>query len=388
MANKKKTEDTTSATDVTLADPERRSLLKQCFGDMMYDEDRNTGGVIPTSSYMINYILGVGGIPLGRVVQLAGAESSGKTTLCMDIMKNAEQMGYSFLYFDAEQTFNVDLAKQMGIRTPPSEYLSHESRISRILAMLIGPHKDLKKQEGILLPDSSIGDMMLNQKKLKLIIIDSLNSLITPKVEKADLEKSQMGALSAYLSQYLPLLVPKLSYAGVTLIGIQQLRDNIGQMFGDTTTVSGGRAWKHNVSVALNLTPRLGKDDQIFDASGAKMGTTVKAYVSKSKVSRPYLSGDYKVVFGQGFVDVERELFNIAVRHGVLEKPNAVTYKFGGESWRGEDTMVKAIAASSELKDSIYAAVQKSRAMISADMVGMAPESTIEGYIDDDQEIV
>ena len=386
MANKKKAEIVT--TDNALADPERKNSLKQLFGDLMYDEDRITNEVIPTSSYMINYILGVGGIPLGRVVQLAGAESSGKTTLCMDIMKNAEMMGYSFLYFDAEQTFNVDLARQMGIRTPPGEYLSHESRISHILAKLIGPHKDLKKQEGILLPDSPIGDLMLNKKKLKLIIIDSLNSLITPKVEKADLEKSQMGALSAYLSQYLPLLVPKLSFAGVTLIGIQQLRDNIGQMFGDTTTVSGGRAWKHNVSVAINLTPRLGKDDQIFDASGAKMGTTVKAYVSKSKISRPYLSGDYKVVFGRGFVDVERELLNIAIRHGVIEKPTVQRYKFEDQTWVGEDNTVKAIAENADLKDAIFTAVQKSRAMISADMTGMPPSEAIAGYIDDDQEIV
>lgn len=367
------------------SDPARREWLRKYFGDMVWDTERFKSEVIPTSSFMLNYILGIGGIPTGRVIQLAGAESSGKTTLCMDIMKNTEDMGYSFLFFDAEQTFNVDLAKQMGIKTPPEEYLVRESRLAQIMAKLIGPHKDLKKQDGILLPDSEIGDYFLNEKKLKIIVIDSLNSLITPRSEQSDLEKGQVGHLSSYLSYCLPLLVPKLSFAGVSLIGVQQLRENIGQYGKDPTTTSGGRAWKHNVSVAINLTPRTGKEDQIFDASGAKMGTTVKAYVSKSKVARAYLSGDYKVIFGRGITQPEGEIFDVAVRTGVLERPNNVTYKFGELTWRGEAATKKAIADDESLRSKIIEAITTNKeAGVCAQVADQLPD----GYIDDDQDIM
>lgn len=380
MANKTKREDRQDS----VQDQVRRDWLRKYFGDMVWDTERFKSEVIPTSSYMLNYILGIGGIPTGRVIQLAGAESSGKTTLCMDIMKNTEDMGYSFLFFDAEQTFNVDLAKQMGIKTPPEEYLVRESRMHQIMAKLIGPLKDLKKQEGILLPDSEVGDYFLNEKKLKVIVIDSLNSLITPRSESSDLEKGQVGHLSSYLSYCLPLLVPKLSFAGVSLIGVQQLRENIGTYGKDPTTTTGGRAWKHNVSVAINLTPRTAKEEQILDASGAKMGTTVKAYISKSKVARAYLSGDYKVVFGRGITEPEGEVFAVAVRTGVLERPNNITYKFGELTWRGEAAVKKAIAEDVNLSNKLKEAIQANK---DAGICAAVEDELPEGYLDDDQEI-
>ena len=368
------------------SDAERAKMLKSMFGDMVDDGDRNTSEVIPTSSFMLNYILGVGGIPTGRIVQLAGAESSGKTTLCMDIMKNAEDMGYSFLFFDAEHTFSKELAKQMGIRTPYNEFVVSESRIAQIMAMLIGPHKGLKKQDGILIPDSPPGDLFLNKKKLKLIIIDSLNSLITPRSEQSDLEKGQVGHLSAYLSYCLPLLVPKLAFAGVTLIGVQQLRENIGTYGKDPTTTSGGRAWKHNVSVAINLTPKTSKEDQIFDTNGAKMGTTVRAYISKSKVSRAYMSGDYRVIFGKGITQKECEVFDVGVRTGVIARPNNVKYQFGDATFIGEEKMKQAIADDDDLRNNIIQAIESAKT--SAEMQTAQGSPLPDDFISDDQEIV
>ena len=381
MANKKAKDSIPPENE--LHDPEREGWLKKYFGDMVWSEDRFKSEVIPTSSFMLNYLTGIGGIPTGRVIQLAGAESSGKTTLCMDIMKNTEDMGFSFLFFDAEQTFNVGLARQMGIRTPPSEYLIRESRLAQIMAKLIGPHKDLKKQEGILLPDSDVGNHFLNEKKLKVIVIDSLNSLITPRSDQSDLDKGVVGHLSAYLSYCLPLLVPKLSFAGVSLIGVQQLRESIGSYVKETTT-SGGRAWKHNVALGISLTPRTKKEDQLFDASGAKMGTTVKAYISKSKVARAYLSGDYKVIFGRGITQPEGEIFDVALRTGVLEKPSAVSYKFGDLQWTGEKKTRDAIAGDESLRNKLVEAI---KANMEAGVAAAVPTELPEGFIDDDQDV-
>jgi len=375
--------------NVNNVDKLRRKYLQDAFGDVVWDGNRFHSDIIPTSSFMLNYILGVGGIPTGRIVQLAGAESSGKTTMCMDIMRNAEKLGYSFLFFDAEQTFDIDLAAQMGIQTPPEEYLVRESRMSQIMAKLIGSLKGQKKQNGILLPDSEIGDFFLREKKLKIIVIDSLNSLITPRSEGSDLEKGQVAHLSAYLSYCLPLLVPKLSFAGVTLIGVQQLREKVGAWSPSgkpPTTTSGGRAWKHNISIAINLTPKSSKDDQILDENGAKMGTTVSAYISKSKVSRAYLRGDYKVVFGKGIIEPESEIFDVGVRTGVIERPSSAVYKFGEESWRGAANMKSVIAENEELRNNIIEKIKAkgspSRAF--GDLEGEAPEE----FIDDDQDVV
>ena len=348
--------------DGTLDDPDRREYLKKFLGESAWDNARDGEiGVIPSSSFSINYITQIGGIPSGRVVQLAGEESSGKTTLCMDIMKHAEDMGYSFLFIDAERSYNAKLAADMGIKTPPEEYVMRESRASLIWSKLIGPHKDVKKQEGILLPDSDIGNYFLNDKKLKLIIIDSINALLVPKVERGDFETQQIGAVSGFLSQNLPLLVPQLAYSGVTLIGIQQLRSKIGVMYGPTETTSGGRAWRHNVSLSIHLRPGKGKDEIIYDNEGSVMGTTVKAVVTKSKVGRPFLEGEYKVVFGKGVIEIEKEIAFWAIKKKVVDRPNNVTYSYEGSSWRGAEAFANAIRDDETLRNKLVEAIHSSR---------------------------
>ncbi len=371
--------------DNPFSDTKRTGILKKFFEEAAWNEDRDAKiTVVPTSSFALNYILGVGGLPLGRIVQLAGAESSGKTTLCMDLMRHAEDMGYSFLFFDVEQTYSADLANKIGIKTPPSEYMVKESRAAVIWSKLIGPHKGLKKQEGILCPDSEIGNYFLKEKNLKLIFIDSLNSLIVPRVENSDLGTQQVGALSSFLSQNLPLLVPKLAFAGVTLVGIQQLRSKIGVMYGDPTTTSGGRAWKHDVSVSINLTPSEAKDNKIFDGEGAVIGTSVTAYISKSKVSRPYMKGHYKVIFGQGVVEQEREVFDIALRRRVITKPNTQSYEFEGATWRGEKAILESIATDESLRNKIIASIYARRYETLDGEFDVAPP---EGMISDDQDV-
>ena len=367
------------------ADAQRTRILRKFFAEAAWNEDRDAKiTVIPTSSFALNYILGIGGIPLGRVVQLAGAESSGKTTLCMDLMRRAENLGYSFLFFDAEQTYSAELASSIGIKTPPSEYMVKESRAAVIWSKLIGPHKGLKKQEGVLCLDSEIGHYFLKEKNLKLVFIDSLNSLVVPRVENSDLETQQVGALSAFLSQNLPLLVPKLAFAGVTLVGVQQLRSKIGVSYGDPTTTSGGRAWKHDVSVSINLTPSESKDYKILDGEGAVVGTSVTAYISKSKVSRPYMKGQYKVIFGQGIIEPEREVFDIALRRKVIAKPSNATYEFEGTTWRGEKAVLAAIASDESLRDKLVASIHARRYEILGGERDPAPPV---GMISDDQDI-
>ena len=290
------------------------------FGDAAWNEDRDSRiKRLITSSPTVNSITG-GGIPRGRITQLSGSESSGKTTLCLDVIKNLEDQGLGFLFFDVENAFSPDLARGMGIKTPFEEWVIKEVDAVKIWKSLIGDPKS-KSPDGILVPGSPLGDCFLKDKKLALIVMDSVNGLLVPRVQEGTVGKQSPGAVANFLSYYLPMLVPRIQRTEVAFVGIQQVRINIGQLFGNPESTSGGKSWKHYASIMLHVASPL--SGAIKNSKDEKIGTRVIAKTDKNKTSQPYLRGEYRVLFGKGLIDLESDLLDIAIRKGVVKQAGA-----------------------------------------------------------------
>ncbi len=258
--------------------------------------------VIPTGSLSLDIALGAGGLPRGRVVEVYGPESSGKTTLALHVVAQSQRQGGICAFIDAEHALDVSYARKLGVRTDD----------------LLVSQPDCGEQA------LEIADMLVRSNAISVIVVDSVAAL-TPKAElEGEMGDSHMGLQARLMSQALRKLTATIAKSETIVIFINQLRMKIGVMFGSPETTTGGQALKFYSSVRLDIR-RIGAIKQGEEVIGNR--TRVK--IVKNKLAPPFREVEFDIMYGEG-VSAEGDLIDLAATHGAIEKSGA-WYSFEGE---------------------------------------------------------
>jgi recombination protein RecA len=249
------------------------------------------------------------------------------------------------LFIDAEYTYDPAWAEKQGVDTSRVMVIKTNDA-KAIFEGLIGTvkvnsktKKVSKNMKGIL--DHVIEGTDPRFKNLGIIVLDSIAVLNTPLELAAEVGKANMAPIPRFMSTELKKLTPIVAQANVAFIGINQVRVNLGQMFGDPSTSPGGKALKHACSLMLNMAPVFAAGSVIEDDSGERVGHTVRAKIQKNKVGAPFKQAEYKIEYQKGVVETHEEVFSLAIDYGLIVRPNNQMYEIGDESIRGKDAAMK-----------------------------------------------
>src|ERR1041385_9070708 len=297
MSEQKKTpadiENRRKALDLALAQIEKqfgKGSVMRLDGNVKVDID-----VIPTGSLALDYALGVWGVPRGRVVEIYGPESSGKTTLTLSIIKQVQQLGGVAAFIDAEHAFDSNYAKTVGVK----------------LDDLLVSQPDTGEQA------LEIAETLVRSNAVDLIVIDSVAAL-TPRAEiEGEMGDAHMGLQARLMSQALRKLTAAINKAGTCVIFINQIRMKIGVMFGNPETTTGGNALKFYASVRMDIR-RIGALKEGDNVVGGR--TRVK--VVKNKMAPPFKEAEFDVLYGTG-ISRDGEIVDLGSEIGVVEKRGA-----------------------------------------------------------------
>jgi recombination protein RecA len=291
--------------------------------------------VISTGSLALDLALGVGGIPRGRVVEIFGPESSGKTTLMLHLIANAQKAGGLAAFIDAEHALDPGYAKRLGVN----------------LDDLLVSQPD-SGEEAL-----TICETLARSNALDVIVIDSVAALV-PKAElEGEMGMATMGMQARLMSQALRKLTAILAKAKTTCVFTNQIREKVGVMFGNPETTPGGKALKFYASVRLDIR----RKDAIKDAAGTVLGNHVKVKVVKNKVAPPFSEAEFDIIFNHG-INREGSILDVGLDQGVLEKKGAWLQFEGELIGQGKDAAARALAEKPELAEKIVSAILAKRA--------------------------
>ena len=288
--------------------------------------------VISTGSIGLDNALGVGGYPKGRIIEIYGPESSGKTTLAIHAIAEAQKQGGIAAFIDAEHAFDRFYAEKLGVNT----------------ADLLVSQPDNGEQA------LEIADNLIRSGAIDIIVIDSVAAL-TPKSEiEGDMGDSKVGLQARLMSQAMRKLTATISKTNCCCIFINQLREKIGVMFGNPETTTGGNALKFYASVRIDIR----RQSQIKDGDLAA-GNHVKVKVVKNKVAPPFRSTEFDIMFGEG-ISKMGELVDIGVEKGIIKKSGAWFSYNDTKIGQGRDNVKQLLADNPELAEEIEAKVRES----------------------------
>ena len=245
------------------------------------------------------------------------------------------------LFIDAEYTYDpawaakqgVDTSRVMVIKTNDAKMI-FEGLLGKVKVNK-ATKKVSKGMRGIL--DHVIEGTDPRFKNLGIIVLDSIAVLNTPLEIRAEVGKANMAPIPRFLSTELKKLTPVIAHANIAFIGINQVRVDLGKMFGDPTSSPGGRALKHACSLMINMAPNFSSDSVIANEDGERIGHTVRAKVEKNKVGTPFSKAEYKIEYQKGVVQKDREVFDLAIKYGLITRPSSQSYEIGGKKVRGAD---------------------------------------------------
>ena len=266
------------------------------------DQSRAPIDVIPTGSTALDVALGVGGLPRGRVVEIYGPESSGKTTLTLHVAAQAQKLGGTVAFVDAEHALDPEYARKLGVDTD---------------ALLVS-QPDTGEQA------LEITDMLIRSGAVDLIIIDSVAALVPRAEIEGEMGDSHVGLQARLMSQALRKIAGALNQSNTTAIFINQLREKIGVMFGSPETTTGGRALKFYASVRLDIR----RIETLKDGTDA-VGNRTRVKVVKNKVAAPFKQAEFDILYGHG-ISWEGGLIDMGVENGFIRKAGA-WYTYEGD---------------------------------------------------------
>ena len=313
MADEKKSsksEDKSKALAAALAQIEKQfgkgSIMKMDGSH----QDENLE-VISTGSLGVDLALGVGGLPRGRIVEIFGPESSGKTTLCLETIAQCQKNGGVCAFIDAENAFDPIYARKLGVKV-------EELMVSQ---------PDTGEQA------LEICDMLVRSGGVDMVVIDSVAALV-PKAEiEGDMGDSHVGLQARLMSQALRKLTGHIKRTNTLVVFINQIRMKIGVMFGSPETTTGGNALKFYASVRLDIrrTGQIKKGDDVI-------GNETKVKVIKNKVAPPFRQAEFDILYGEG-ISWEGELIDLGVKHDIVEKSGAWYSYNGAKIGQGKDNV-------------------------------------------------
>ncbi|WP_448315715.1 recombinase RecA [Streptomyces sp. CO7] len=268
----------------------------------MGDRTQEPIEVIPTGSTALDVALGVGGLPRGRVVEIYGPESSGKTTLTLHAVANAQKAGGQVAFVDAEHALDPEYARKLGVDVD-NLILSQPDNGEQALEIV---------------------DMLVRSGALDLIVIDSVAALVPRAEIEGEMGDSHVGLQARLMSQALRKITSALNQSKTTAIFINQLREKIGVMFGSPETTTGGRALKFYASVRIDIR----RIETLKDGTDA-VGNRTRCKVVKNKVAPPFKQAEFDILYGQG-ISREGGLIDMGVEHGFVRKAGA-WYTYEGD---------------------------------------------------------
>jgi recombination protein RecA len=286
---------------------------------------------ISTGSISIDYALGVGGLPRGRVIEIFGPESSGKTTLALQVIAEAQKTGGMAAFVDAEHALDAQYAQKLGVD----------------LENLLVSQPDNGEQA------LEIVEVLVRSNSVDVVVVDSVAALV-PKAEiEGEMGEAQMGLQARLMSQALRKLTGVVSKSKTTLIFINQLREKIGVMFGNPETTTGGRALKFYASVRIDIRriASIKDGDQV-------VGGRTRVKVVKNKVAPPFREAEFDVMYGEG-ISREGDLLDLAVEKRIVEKSGAWFAYNGDRLGQGRENAKQFLKENPEIRQTIEDRVRR-----------------------------
>jgi len=314
------------------------SQIERQFGKgaimKMGDEATRKVDVISTGALSLDLALGIGGVPRGRIVEIYGPESSGKTSLALHIVAEAQRNGGIAAFIDAEHALDPGYAKAIGVDVDE----------------LLISQPDTGEQA------LEIADMLIRSGALDVLVIDSVAALVPRAEIEGEMGDTHVGLQARLMSQALRKLAGNLSKSRTTAIFINQLREKIGVMFGSPETTPGGRALKFYSSVRLDIR----RIETLKEGSGEGIGNRVRVKVAKNKMAPPFRKAEFDIMFGEG-ISREGSLLDIAVDEGVVRKSGAWFTFDDDQLGQGRENAKRFLKENPEiamqLQDKVYQAV-------------------------------
>jgi recombination protein RecA len=294
--------------------------------------------VIPTGSLSLDLALGVGGVPKGRVIEIYGPESGGKTTLCLSIIAQAQKLGGTAAFIDAEHALDPVYARALGVNTEE----------------LLVSQPDTGEQA------LEIAELLTRSGAVDIVVIDSVAAL-TPRAEiEGEMGDALPGLQARLMSQALRKLTAILSKSNTTMIFINQVREKIGVMYGNPETTTGGKALKFYASVRLDIR-RIGQPIKVGNDA---IGNNVKIKVVKNKVAPPFKEVEVQIYFGKG-IDQLNDVVNLAVSLEIIEKAGS-WFSYNGERiGQGKEKVVELLkgnpALEEEMRKKVFDAIRSGK---------------------------
>ena len=298
------------------------------------DEQIENIEAIPTGSIALDNALGVGGYPKGRIIEIYGPESSGKTTLAIHAIAEAQKAGGIAAFIDAEHAFDRFYAAKLGVDVD-NLWISQPDNGEQAL---------------------QIADQLISSSAIDILVIDSVAALTPKKEIEGDMGDNVVGLQARLMSQALRKLTSTISKTNTTCIFINQLRDKIGIMFGNPETTTGGNALKFYASVRLDIR----KASAIKDGENV-LGNLVRVKVVKNKVAPPFRKAEFEITFGEGISKIG-EIIDLGVEHNIIQKSGSWFSYDGSKLGQGRDAAKALLKDNPELAEEIEAKVREALA--------------------------